>query len=109
MIFCLFHHNGVCCPLFAVQHTTAKHALMDLRFYLEIPWPQHMSTQTPSRNDINLFFKYYDAEAETLRYVGHRYVPRNMKVRSVWCPGLYFVEVSCLCTQRLRHLPGQEP
>lgn len=54
---------------------------MDLRFYLEIPWPESLSVQPPStRQDINLFFKYYDPEAETLKYVGHRYVPRNLKV-----------------------------
>jgi hypothetical protein len=38
----------------------AKHALMDLRFYLEMPWPPTMREQVPQRNDINLFFKYYD-------------------------------------------------
>lgn len=33
---------------------------MDLRFYLEMPWPPSMREQVPQRNDINLFFKYYD-------------------------------------------------
>lgn len=42
------------------QAANAKHALMDLRFYLEVPWPPSGIEQTPTRSDINLFFKFYD-------------------------------------------------
>jgi hypothetical protein len=66
--------------LLRTQHTTAKHALMDLRLYLEIPWPPESPVQHPSRSEINLFFKYYDPQAESLKYVGHRYVPKSLKV-----------------------------
>ncbi|KAF6255465.1 hypothetical protein COO60DRAFT_1641474 [Scenedesmus sp. NREL 46B-D3] len=65
-------------------HTTAKHALMDLRLYLEIPWPAESPVQNPSRHEINLFFKYYDPQAESLKYVGHRYVPKSLKVSQIF-------------------------
>lgn len=55
---------------------------MDLRLYLEIPWPPESPVQAPTRTDINLFFKYYDPQAESFKYVGHRYVPKNVKVSS---------------------------
>jgi hypothetical protein len=55
---------------------------MDLRLYLELPWPQTaVLPKTPSRQDINLFFKYYDPLQETLKYVGHLYVPKTFQVR----------------------------
>lgn len=53
---------------------------MDLRLYLEIPWPPESPVQTPNRQEINLFFKYYDPQAESLKYVGHRYVLKSYKV-----------------------------
>jgi hypothetical protein len=46
--------------LWLCQAANAKHALMDLRFYLEVPWPPSTAEQVPTRSDINLFFKFYD-------------------------------------------------
>jgi len=55
---------------------------MDLRLYLELPWPQAaILPKAPSRQDINLFFKYYDPLKETLKYVGHLYGPKTFQVR----------------------------
>jgi ICP0-binding domain of Ubiquitin-specific protease 7 len=53
---------------------------MDLRLYLETPWPPGTELKPSRANDITLFFKYYDPWSETLRYVGHKYVPRSIKV-----------------------------
>jgi hypothetical protein len=53
---------------------------MDLRLYLEIPWPPEAPVQAYSRHEINLFFKYYDPQDESLKYVGHRYVQKSLKV-----------------------------
>mgnify|MGYP001810983487 CR=1 FL=1 len=42
------------------QSANAKHAMMDLRLYLEVPWPPSIPEQQPLRTEINLFFKFYD-------------------------------------------------
>jgi hypothetical protein len=34
--------------------------MMDLRLYLEVPWPPSIPEQQPLRTEINLFFKFYD-------------------------------------------------
>lgn len=40
---------------------TSKHALMDLRLYLETPWPDPGGQlHKPSRTDMLLFFKFYN-------------------------------------------------
>lgn len=68
--------------------TASKHALIDLRLYLETPWPEP-SKPLPAlnKNNILLFLKYYDAAAETLQYVGHLFAPRAARMRDLY-PGL---------------------
>jgi hypothetical protein len=60
-VFCLMVCLHPCAVLVSpCQAANAKHALMDLRFYLEVPWPPGTTEQVPARSDINLFFKFYD-------------------------------------------------
>jgi hypothetical protein len=64
---------------------TSKHALMDLRLYLETPWPDPAaSLHKPQRNEILMFFKHYDPAAETLRYVGHLFAPKAARMKDLF-------------------------
>ncbi len=64
---------------------TPKHALMDLRLYLETPWPDPAaSLHKPTRTEMLLFFKYYDPAAESLTYVGHLFAPKAARVKDLF-------------------------
>jgi hypothetical protein len=78
---------------------TSKHALMDLRLYLETPWPDPAGPlHKPGRNEMLLFFKHYDPEAEALRYVGHLFAPKAARMRDLF-PNL----------RRMAGLPADAP
>lgn len=58
---------------------------MDLRLYLETPWPDASAPlHKPARNEMLLFFKYYDPAAETLKYVGHLFAPKAARMRDLF-------------------------
>ena len=63
----------------------AKHAIMDLRLYLETPWPDTSAPlHKPGKNEILLFFKFYDPDAESLRYVGHLFAPKAARLKDLF-------------------------
>lgn len=63
----------------------SKHSLLDLRLYLETPWPDPSAPlKKPARNEMLLFFKYYDPKAETLAYVGHLYAPKAARMKDLF-------------------------
>lgn len=63
---------------------TSKHSLMDLRLYMETPWPDAGApVSQPKPNDILMFLKYYDPLKEELRFCGHMYVDKTLMVRNL--------------------------
>ena len=63
----------------------SKHSLLDLRLYLETPWPDPTaSLHKPGRNEVLLFFKHYDPIAEELRYVGHLFAPKAARMKDLF-------------------------
>ncbi|MEW5319855.1 MAG: hypothetical protein WDW38_010976 [Sanguina aurantia] len=57
-----------------------KHALMDLKLYLETPVEGETTLLKLGKDDIMVFIKHYDPVTETLRLVGHLILPRTAKV-----------------------------
>lgn len=63
---------------------TTKHALMDLKLYLESPSETTGSLFKISKHDIFLFFKMYDPQTETLAYVGRFFAHKNTKLQELF-------------------------
>ena len=58
---------------------------MDLRLYLETPWPDPSKPlHKASRSEALLFFKFYDPATETLRYVGHLFAPKACRMSQLY-------------------------
>ena len=71
----------LCTSSYLQGSATSKHSLMDLRLYMETPWPDAGApVSQPKPNDILMFLKYYDPLKEELRFCGHMYVDKTLMV-----------------------------
>lgn len=64
---------------------TTKHALMDLKLFLETPFPEPAAPlHKVSKHEIFLFFKLYEPQTETLTYVGRLFAHKNMRLQELF-------------------------
>eukprot|EP00877_Chromochloris_zofingiensis_P003568 jgi/Chrzof1/13211/Cz07g24170.t1 len=64
----------------------SKHALMDLKLFLETPLPDASADlhKVNPRQEILLFFKYYDPATGSLSYCGRMYAPKQLQMQDLY-------------------------